>query len=74
MCWPRSWRSPGLAGLAHMADAISHALGLTGADSETVPATPPDVWDAMFPGNDVCMKLFSDVEAQFQGVCAALQV
>ena len=67
-------KGPGLTGVAHMADAISHALGLSESSWESVPATPPDVWNAMFPGNDACLKLFSDVESQFQGVCAALQV
>lgn len=71
---PTVSQGPDLVGLAHMSDAISHALGLSGSDSEMVPATPPDIWDAMFPGNDACMKLFSEIEGQFHGVCAALHV
>lgn len=71
---PALHQGPGLVGLAHMSDAISHALGLSGAEGEAVPATPADIWDAMFPGNDTCMKLFAEIEAQFQDACAALQV
>ncbi|MBI5924311.1 MAG: HDOD domain-containing protein [Aquabacterium sp.] len=63
---------PGLAGVAHLADAISHALGLSGDDNETVPPTPPEVWAAMAPGNEACLQLFADVEHQFEGVCSAL--
>jgi len=71
---PTMHHGPGLVGLAHMADAISHALGLSGDEHEAVPPTPPDIWAALSPGNDACMKIFADVEDQFEDVCAALHV
>lgn len=71
---PAMHHGPGLVGLTHLADAISHALGLSGDGSEAVPPTPPDIWTALDPGSEACLKLFADVETQFEGVCAALQV
>jgi len=71
---PAMHHGPGLVGVAHLADAISHALGLSGDAHEAVPPTPPDIWSAMAPGNDACLKLFADVESQFAGICAALHV
>ena len=71
---PTMHHGPGLVGLAHVADAISHALGLSGDEMEAVPPTPPDIWAAMSPDNETCMKLFADIEDQFGDVCATLQV
>ncbi|MFT3859485.1 MAG: HDOD domain-containing protein [Aquabacterium sp.] len=71
---PTLQHSRGLVGLTHMSDAISHALGLSGADGEAVPLTPPDLWQAMFPEQETCMALFSEVESQFKSVCSALHV
>lgn len=71
---PSIHHGPGLVGLTHLADALSHALGLSGDEHEAVPPTPPDIWAAMAPDNDTCMKLFADIEDQFDDVCAALHV
>jgi hypothetical protein len=65
---------PGLVGLAHMSDAFSHALGLSGEPDEQVPPTHPDIWSAMAPSPDRCMTLFSEIDQQFAGVCQSLQV
>jgi len=71
---PAMHHGPGLVGLVHMADAFSHALGLSGDINEAVPATPPDIWQAMAPNAETCMRMFAQIEAQFEGVCQALQV
>jgi len=71
---PSIHHGPGMVGLAHLADAIAHGLGLSGDEHEAVPPTPPDIWAALSPDNDSCMKLFADVEAQFDDVCAALHI
>jgi putative nucleotidyltransferase with HDIG domain len=71
---PAMHHGPGLVGLTHMADALSHALGLSGDEFEMVPETPPEIWAAMAPNAEVCMKLFAQVESQFDGVCQALHV
>lgn len=71
---PAMHHGPGLVGLVHMADAFSHALGLSGEADEVVPSTPPDIWQAMAPDADTCLRMFAQIEAQFEGVCQALQV
>jgi putative nucleotidyltransferase with HDIG domain len=62
----------GLIGLTHMADAISHALGLSGLADEAVPHTPPGIWAALAPKQDACLQLFADVEQQFARQCAQI--
>ncbi len=71
---PAMHHGPGLVGLTHLADAFSHALGLSGHDTEIVPLTPPEIWSAMAPSADVCLGLFEHIESQFEGVCQALHV
>ena len=65
---------PNLASVAHLADAISHALGLSGDGDEAVPPTPPDVWAVIAPSNEACLQIFADLERQFDGVCSALHI
>jgi putative nucleotidyltransferase with HDIG domain len=71
---PAMHHGPGLVGLTHMADAFSHALGLSGQETEIVPLTPPEIWAAMAPGAEVCIGMFEHIESQFEGVCQALHV
>lgn len=71
---PAMHHGPGLVGLTHMADAFSHALGLSRQQNESVPITSPEIWRAMSPGQDASMALFATVESQFDGVCQALQI
>lgn len=71
---PALHHGPGLVGLAHLADAFSHALGLSGQDDEMVPPTPPEVWGAMAPGAQASMRLFTQVEHEFDDICQALHV
>lgn len=71
---PAMHHGPGLVGLAHLADAFSHALGLSGQQDETVPMTPHDIWNAMAPDTESCLEVFRQVDTQFEGVCQALKV
>lgn len=71
---PTARSSEGLVGMCHLADAISHAMGLSGDEAEAVPPTPPEVWSAVAPSNAACLKLFAEVESQFDGVCQALGI
>lgn len=71
---PPAQHGTSLGGLAHMADAISHGLGLSGDASEAVPPSSPEIWAALAPHNDACLNLFADVEEQFDGICLALHV
>lgn len=71
---PAMHHGPGLVGLAHLADAFAHALGLSGQDNEAVSPTPAEIWGAMAPSSDKCLALLAEVEDQFDDVCLALQV
>lgn len=71
---PAMHHGPGLVGLAHLADAFSHALGLSGQPDEAVPATPSDIWQAMAPDTEDCMRMFAHIETQFENVCQALKI
>lgn len=61
-----------LTGIAHVADAIAHALGLAGDADEAVPALVLPVWAACRLDDAACMRLFARTEAQFETVCEAL--
>jgi putative nucleotidyltransferase with HDIG domain len=61
-----------LTGIAHVADAIAHALGLAGDADEAVPALVLPVWAACRLDDAACIRLFAHTEAQFETVCEAL--
>jgi len=61
-----------LTGIAHVADAVAHALGLAGDADEAVPALVLPVWAACRLDDAACMRLFAHTEAQFETVCEAL--
>lgn len=61
-----------LTGIAHVADAVAHALGLGGNADEAVPALVQPVWTACRLDDAACMRLFAHTEAQFETVCEAL--
>lgn len=61
-----------LTGIAHVADAIAHALGLAGDVDESVPTLLLPVWGASGLDDRACMRVFAQAEAQFETVCEAL--
>ncbi len=61
-----------LTGIAHVADAIGHALGLAGDADEAVPTLVLPVWAACGLDDAACMRLFAHAETQFQTLCEAL--
>jgi len=61
-----------LTGIAHVGDAIAHALGLAGDADEAVPALALPVWAACGLDDAACMRVFAHAEAQFETVCQAL--
>jgi putative nucleotidyltransferase with HDIG domain len=61
-----------LTGIAHVADAMSRALGLAGAADEAVPMLLLPVWAACGLDDAACMRVFASTEAQFETVCDAL--
>lgn len=61
-----------LTGIAHVADAVAHGLGLAGDADEAVPTLVLPVWAACRLDDAACMRLFAHTEAQFEAVCEAL--
>lgn len=61
-----------LTGIAHVGDAIAHALGLAGDADEAVPTLVLPVWAACRLDDAACLRLFAHTEAQFQALCDAL--
>lgn len=61
-----------LTGIAHVADAIAHALGLAGDADEAVPSLALPVWAACGLDDAACQRLFAHTEAQFEAICEAL--
>ncbi|RZL04246.1 MAG: HDOD domain-containing protein [Rubrivivax sp.] len=61
-----------LAGLVHVADNIAHALGLSRLQDDIVPALNPHVWSAMKLSPGQCDQIFTQAQAQFDGLCQAL--
>ncbi len=69
---PPADAGPTLTGIAHVADAIAHALGLAGDAAEAVPTLVLPVWAACGLDDAACMRLFAHTEMQFQTLCEAL--
>jgi putative nucleotidyltransferase with HDIG domain len=62
----------GLTGVAHVADAIAHALGLGGDADEPVPTLAMPIWSACGLDDAAWIRVFADTEAQFAAVCDSL--
>lgn len=61
-----------LTGIAHVADAIAHALGLAGHADEAVPPLALPVWAACRLDDAANLRLFARAEAEFEAVCDSL--
>lgn len=61
-----------LAGLVHVADNIAHGLGLSRLHDDIVPELDLHVWSAMGLDSGQCTQIFSQAQAQFDGLCQAL--
>jgi len=61
-----------LTGVAHVADAIAHALGLAGDGDEAVPDLALPTWAACGLDDAACQRVFAHTEAQFEAICEAL--
>jgi putative nucleotidyltransferase with HDIG domain len=61
-----------LAAIVHVANAVVHALDLTGEEEELVPALSSVAWDAMGLNEDAYMDLFRETEQQLEEMSAIL--
>ena len=62
-----------LSGLLQVADAVAHALDLSGDDLEAVPAIEPGVWKLLGLRPDDALRIFAFVEAGTREMSEILQ-
>jgi putative nucleotidyltransferase with HDIG domain len=67
-------RSASLADVVHVADAIAHALNLSGADDEAVPDVDMPAWTRLGLSPSTCLRLFERTETGVASLCQALGV
>jgi putative nucleotidyltransferase with HDIG domain len=61
-----------LAGIVHIADAISHALDLSGEEDDLVPPISTAAWSRLGLASETSARVFRDMESQFEGICQVL--
>jgi len=61
-----------LAQVIHVADAVAHALDLSGQSDDLVPAILVPVWNELELSDDTMYKIFARVEQQFEAATAVL--
>jgi putative nucleotidyltransferase with HDIG domain len=63
-----------LAGVIHVADAIAHALDLSGEENDMVPQLSGAVWNRLGLAQAAYTRVFQETESQFEGICQILVV
>jgi putative nucleotidyltransferase with HDIG domain len=61
-----------LTALVHVADAIAHALDLSGDESDAVPPIAASAWNSVRLGKEGFWHVFRDTEAQTEEACRIL--
>jgi putative nucleotidyltransferase with HDIG domain len=69
---PQEAGNRSLAAIVHIADAITHALDLSGLDDDLVPSVSVDAWKGLGLDEKTCMRIFKQTELQFEGVSRLL--
>ncbi len=73
-CTGSAAAAPALADLVHVADAITHALGLNGGDADMVPDIDAAAWARLALSPAQCLRVFDRTEQGVLGLCQALGV
>lgn len=71
---PPGSTSATLTDVVHAANAIVHALDLSGVPDDMVPALAPDAWNRLGLDAGACHRLFAQTEAELNDLCEALSV
>jgi putative nucleotidyltransferase with HDIG domain len=58
--------------LIHVADTLSHALDLAGAQDDQVPPLSQQTWRMLALSDAACMAVFAETETTFQDMCQVL--
>jgi len=61
-----------IPGIVHIADAIMHALDLTGQERDLVPVIMEGAWNSINLAPDVLRSVFRDTESEFEEACQIL--
>lgn len=61
-----------LASIVHVANAIVHALDLSGEDNDLVPPVSPNAWEDLGLSEDVYQHVFHETELMFEEVSRVL--
>jgi putative nucleotidyltransferase with HDIG domain len=61
-----------IASVVHVANAIVHALDLTGQPDERVPAIAQNAWDSLRIDPAGLRRVFADTESEFENACQIL--
>jgi putative nucleotidyltransferase with HDIG domain len=61
-----------LIGVIHVADAIAHALDLSGEENDLVPPLSGTAWNRMGLAREAYTQVFKETESQFEGICQIL--
>jgi putative nucleotidyltransferase with HDIG domain len=69
---PQDIAKRSLASIIHVADAITHALDLSGLDDDLVPPISHEAWKSLGMDEKTCMRIFKQTELQFAGVSRLL--
>ncbi|MGB9110369.1 MAG: HDOD domain-containing protein [Telluria sp.] len=75
IAWHHAPETPGagfLAAIVHVANAVVHALDLTGEEHELVPTLSSIAWDAMGLNEEAYLDLFRETEQQLEEMSAIL--
>ncbi|MDY7578232.1 HDOD domain-containing protein [Herbaspirillum sp. RTI4] len=69
---PEKCSASGLVAIVNLADCIAHGLDFCGNEEDLVPPVAPAAWNKIQLNEDLLIHLFSEVDQQFEEVCAIL--
>jgi HD-like signal output (HDOD) protein len=64
--------SGGLTKLAHVADAMVHALDLAADENDLVPSLASHAWNSLSLDQEAVLQVLSETELQFNEMCQIL--
>lgn len=69
---PEAPGASALAAIIHVADAVVHALDLTGAADDLVPRVSPAAWATVGLDDHACLQLFRETELYYEEIVTSI--
>lgn len=69
---PGALEAGSLTALTHVADAIAHALDLSGDEDDLVPPISAAAWSSLNLDREIMLQVFRETEMQFEEACQIL--